>query len=519
MEPTVEHRMRALLHYVPTGTTEGEGVILQEAFVQADEYAEIITPPSGSPRLLIGKKGSGKSAILKFSLDVFHQAGVPALLVKPLDLELEGMPDGASVGELTRIAYRAIVKAVAQNIGAQLGGFVTGENEVLYREAVQSGERDLDFLGKVSRLLSALSKPVAGVDLTRVLPTEDKATVVRLERAIKDNASQSSAAFYVFIDDTDQVASPGTKGHLNRIWAFLLAARELTQRVPEVRCVVTFRDEVWRELSTEKAGQRDQWDHFLRLVHYLNPTLDHIQDIFEKRLVLAAQKCGIEGQRAKYPLFFEGDRPRMPTSQKRSSWPDLIRSRSRERPRDTIHLLNMLATAAVKPPVSRITDDMFESVMPQYSSERAKLLAEEFERECPALPEILRSLATLEYKHGAFLADSEAIRKHLLTLPSAFTIKLNGKILRPDAEGWIFELWSFMYTIGIFYPRVSDSRMPKGFRFIVPADDPAFVSQARWNEMQKALWEVHPAYRDYLIEVQKDDAARFGLPSKRKKKR
>lgn len=519
MEPTLEETISALLHYVPTGTAEGEKFILREAFVQVDDFVEIITPPSGSPRLMIGKKGSGKSAILNFSISILKSTGVPALLVKPFDLDLEGMKDGASVGELTRIAYRAIVKAIAQNIGAQLDGFVSGDNEVLYHEAVQNGERDLDFLGKVSRLLAGLSKPIAGADMTKILPSEDKATAIRLEKAIKENVSQSSSVFYVFIDDTDQVASPGTKGHLNRIWAFLLAARELTERIPQVRCIVTFRDEIWRELSTEKAGQRDQWDHFLRLVFYLNPTLDHIQEIFEKRLVLAAQRCGIKENVPNYELFFEGDSPRMPTSQKRSSWPDLIRSRSRERPRDAIQLLNMLASAALKPPASKITDNMFETIMPQYSAERVKLLAEEFERECPTLPQILQSMVKVKYEHGSFLADSESIRKHLRTLPSSFSITLNGQTLHPDTDEDLFELWSFLFTIGVLYPRVSDSRMARGFRFVFPADDPGFVSKTRWNEMQKALWEVHPAYRDHLIEVQKEVAARTGLPVKPKRYR
>lgn len=516
MEPTIEERMNSLLYYVPTGTTEGEKHILREAFVQAAEYAEIITPPSGSPRLLVGKKGSGKSAILDFTINFLKEANVPVLLVKPMDLDLTAMPENGASGELTRIAYDALLRAIASNIGAQLDGYLTGSNEELYREAVAAGERDLDRVGKITRLMSKLAAPLTGGDLAELLPNTDKISLSKLEKATRENIEQSSGAFYLLFDDTDQVASPGTRGHLNRIWAFLLAVRELTSRLDKVRCIVSLRDEIWRELSNESIGQRDQWDHFLRLVYLLNPDLDHVQKIFERRLVLAAERLGLQAKRPPYDLFFEGERPRMPTSTKRSSWPDIVRTRSRERPRDAIQLVNMLAKKAIAPPTSLITENTLALVMPTYSEERAKLLAQEFEKECPSLLQIIRTFARVEYDKGSFLATSELMRKHLLSLPSSFSINLEGEVLNPDSELHVFHLWSFLFSIGFVFPRVSDKRESDNYRFITANEEPDFVNERRWNDMQKALWEVHPVYRDYLIAAQKDEAAQFGLPTKRK---
>lgn len=207
-ETPIEDRMKALLYYVPTGTTEGEKHILNEAFVQTDEYKEIITPPPSSPRLLIGKKGSGKSAIIDFSINMLLKTNVPALLLKPLNIELNNVPQGGSSGELTRIAYKGLLQAIAENIGAQLTGYVNGDNAVLYKEAIASGVQDVDFLGKLSRFLAAVSKPILKVDFTSVLPNADRASSAKLEKALKENINESSGAFYLFIDDTDQVASP-----------------------------------------------------------------------------------------------------------------------------------------------------------------------------------------------------------------------------------------------------------------------------------------------------------------------
>ncbi|MBU1042800.1 MAG: hypothetical protein KJ915_00155 [Candidatus Omnitrophica bacterium] len=515
----IEEIMQALLYYVPTGTTEGERHILNEAFVQTEEYKEIITPPPNSPRLLVGKKGSGKSAIIDFSINMLLQSNVPALLLKPLDIELDNMPPGGSSGELTRIAYKGLLKALAENIGSQLTGYIGGENTVLYQEAIASGTQDLDFVGKLSRLLAAVSKPITSFDFTKLLPNTDHASAAKLERALKTNINESSGAFYLFIDDTDQVASPGTSGHLNRIWAVLLAAREISYRIPKSRVIISLRDEIWRELSKEEVGQRDQWDHFLRLVFVLNPSLDHVQEIIERRLILAAKKWGSEKDKPHYPYFFEGDRPKMPTSSKRSNWPDIIRTRSRERPRDAVQLVNMLAKKAIEPPVSKITDEILAKVMPIYSEERATLLSQEYEKECPSLNQIIRSFAKLEYDEGSFLAGSEQIKKHLSFLPSSFSIKLSGTVVNPDDDEQLFRLWSFLFSIGFIFPRVSDSRQSDNYRFINPSEDPNFVCSGRWNDIQKALWEIHPAFRDHLIAVQKDEQSQFGLPRKTKLKK
>jgi hypothetical protein len=517
-EPTIEEKMNALLYYVPTGTTEGEKHILNEAFVQTDEFKEIITPPTYSPRLLIGKKGSGKSAIIDFSINMLLKANVPALLLKPLDIDLDNMPKEGSSGELTRAAYKGLLRAISVNIGSQLSGFVSGTNETLYRESIVSGSQDPDFMGKLASFLSKVAKPISRVDFTNLLPNTPRASCEKLEKALRSNIDESSGAFYLFIDDTDQVASPGAPGHLNRIWAVLLASREITQKIPQIRIIISLRDQVWRELSKEEVGQRDQWDHFLLLVFFLNPSLDHVQKIIERRLVLAAKKCGIENENPNYSLYFEGDSPKMPTSEKRSSWPDIIKTRSRERPRDAVQLLNMLAKQAINPPVSKITEEILAKVMPVYSEERAILLAQEYEKECPALSQIIRSFARLEYDKGSFLSGSEQVRKHIKGLPSSFSIMLSGFVLKPDDNDDLYKLWSFLFSIGFIFPRVSDSRQPNKYRFISPSDDPYFVRSERWNDMQKALWEIHPAFRDHLISVQKSEHAQFGIPVKPKLK-
>jgi hypothetical protein len=374
---------------------------------------------------------------------------------------------------------------------------------VLYDEAVASGARQPDAVGKIAQMLSGIAKAYGKADFEKLLPSASVTQRRVLEDAVEENIRTTSGAFYLFIDDTDQIGNPGVAGHLNRVWALILAARELCSRVDKVRVIISLRDEVWRALQIDDSSQRDQLDHFWRLVYEINPSLDHVQQIFERRLSLAASKFfSQQTPGPHYELFFDGDRPLMPTSSVRSSWPDIIRTRSRERPRDAIQLLNMLAKSARdQVPSTRISDGLLAKVMPEYSKERAKLLEQEFERECPTLPEILKSFAKLPFDQGSFNASCEAVRTHLQTLPSSFSIKLVGTVLQPGVDDDVFKLWAFLYSIGFFYPRISDNRQPGGYRFITPSQQATFVSQTRWNEMQKATWEIHPTYRDYLRKV------------------
>ncbi len=521
MEPTIKARLDALLKFVPTGTTEGEKAILGEAFIRADEFAEIITPPPGSPRVLVGKKGAGKSAIIDFASRILNKGKVPNISLKPLDIDLSSMSTQSSVGELTRTAYLCLLQAIAGALSNNIRGLVSESDAEILNSAIAGGIQKPDFISRIARTLPKVAKSWVQADLSEVLPSTSKSTAISLERAISQNISESQTSIYIFIDDTDQVAPPDQAGQLNRIWAFLLATRELSERIPQVRCIVSLRDEIWRALSSEKAGQRDQTDHFLTLVYNLNPSLDHIQNIFERRLQLAAKHIGIEGLPNFYPLFFEGNLPRMPTSQKRTSWADAIRTRCRERPRDAIQLINALAKAALHPIPKLIDEEIFANVMPAYSEQRVKLLAQEFEKECPNLLELVKSFGGIEFDSESFTSSAETLKEHLRVLPSSFSLNLYGQAVKPGTNEGAFSIWEFLYSIGFIYPRVSDSRQPKGYRHVLASDSPKFVSEKNWNEMQASLWEIHPAYRDYLITVSKEKKANFGLPkkpSKRKKR-
>ncbi|MGH2359017.1 MAG: P-loop ATPase, Sll1717 family, partial [bacterium] len=278
------------------------------------------------------------------------------------------------------------------------------------------------------------------------------------------------------------------------------------------------REEVWRRLLRDSAAQRDQADHFLALVRHLFPSREHIRAVLERRFRVAAEAAGLHASDPYVP-FFEGIGAHMPSSTEFSSWADLIVVRSRERPRDAIQLVNALARSARTRRIDRIDERDFESQIREFSSQRVLLLAQEVESECPEITELVRLLALLEFDQGSFKISFERLRQALIAFPTQLGITLFGRSLRPDNDDDALALLSFFYELGVLNARISDSREKDGFRHVWPSADPKLVTRARWNELQAVVWEVHPAYRDHLIQVQKDKAAQTGLPPRKRRER
>lgn len=98
------HPLDVLQDYFPAGTTEGERHILPQVFVYWNEYSELMTPPPTSPRILVGKKGAGKTAVIEFYSSLLEGSEIPTLLVRPMDIRLDSFRENIALGEATRHA-------------------------------------------------------------------------------------------------------------------------------------------------------------------------------------------------------------------------------------------------------------------------------------------------------------------------------------------------------------------------------------------------------------------------------
>lgn len=507
------NNLQALQYFTPTGTSEGEKHILDQVFVEQEDFDELVIPKPMSPVVLVGKKGSGKSAILDaISLTALH-LGVPVARISPRAMRLNDANDDGSVAAHTNVAYEALVGAIVEKMASEVKGLVTGDDRILLDEGLKSGALRRDFISKLAYILPRLAKPIIGeVDASERM---ENSSLERIKAVVRNRLSGTASNFYVLIDDTDQVADPSKEAHLNRIWGLILAARDLAGLSERIRVVVTIREEVWRRLGRAGAGQRDQADHFDNLVVRLTPSDDLMEAIVERRLVASANFVGFSDLDDAWPLFFEGAGARAPTSREFSSWSDLVVTRSRNRPRDAVQLLNALACAADGRGADKIEQIDIDAVFPAFSKKRVEFLRNEAEEECPDIKKVVDALALIQFDQGSFKASFEVIRAVLLRVPGA-GVTLFKKKLRPGDDDDFLKLLEFLFDYDIVNARISDGRQKNGYRFIRPSEDQTLISRGRWGDLQKIVWEVNPAFRDYLISVQNDEAATKGLASKPK---
>lgn len=507
--------LRELLVWFPTGTAEGERTIAEQTFVYVDQFEKVISPPEGSPRLLIGRKGSGKSAVIDFAKRLLDRQGVPAIILKPKDIDTSLVPDGASVGDLRRKFEEVLYLALVGRLSKDVPDFATGDDAKIYTAAIESKQISPDLVGRLARLLPGMAKPLTKTDLSEVFPRLTSITRQELEEAVA--RSLRGKRFYIFIDDTDQVASPEKPGHLNRIWGLILAARDICSEIPELRVVVTVRSEVWERLQRDSAGQRDQTDHFANLIVTLASDEGQIRKIVERRLELARDQLGLSGDL--YRPFFEGEFAKAPMSDKPRSWADLILVRSRERPRDAIQLVHRLADTAITNKLLKVTEAIFHRVMPEFSAHRVELFHQEVEMECSPAREIVDSFASTTFEDGNFIMKAEEAKSHFSSVMGRFAITLFGRTLRQNAEDDVFSLWRFLYNANVVNARISDRTQKDGYRHERPQNDPMLVSKARWNDLQGMLWEINTSFRDHLITKRAQHEARTGLPVRPPKRR
>ena len=401
-----------------------------------------------------------------------------------------------------------MLRTVGAQIGSQLKGMLKGNAAKLHNEARQQGLTEDDFIQKSLELISAISLPAAkinGVQLAKELAGTNSANT--LIKAINTQLLSSSNVFYLLIDDTDQLAAPDQPAHLNRIWALLLAVRRLTGECNAVRAIVSLRSSVWSRLTSESQGQRDQTDHIRGLVVPLLADDKLMQGIIRRRLELAAKDAG-QPRVDPYTVFFNGATMTLPTSDESRSWDSFIAKSARERPRDAIQLIKNMIDAAKLGNALLIGSREAGTAMKLYSSERVDDVVNEFSLDCKNIREVINTFADFDFD-----SDFERLRRHLLTVPSIASIQIRGAQLRPDVDDDAIAILRLLHEAGFMNARVVDTTMPRGFRHILFHDDSNFAKLANWNGMQGARWEIHPAFRTYLIGVKQAQLAKI-VPAK-----
>ena len=377
-----------------------KGGLLSAGFVRTAAFEAVL---AGRKHLVIGRKGSGKSAICR-ELAAARIGGVVVSLVTPGGVspeefhrpELQGVAAGVSAQLLWRYV---LVVQVARHVVAQAaqvrGRQVPHSVEALRKFLADNGE-DADlrahrplsaYFGRLRSVSLGAFGATVGVAISEPaqdLRPSDQVEVIEwaVLAAFEDlGPSPGLARLLVLADELEQLWS-GDAWSGTLVSALLLAARHVTLIFPRVECVVFVRTDIY---DTLRFGQKDR----LRGEEVrISWTVDGLRDL------LLARARASAGQHlapddlwgGMFPAAIDG----RPTA-------DYLISRTLGRPRDLIQL----ASNAGKPPwtgaILRSPPPTSAEAEAEFSAWKLQDLEAEYEVSYPFLPTILALFQDFTY--------------------------------------------------------------------------------------------------------------------------
>lgn len=494
--------MLELSNYFSNGRAESEIDFLDDVYFASPEFNDFIQFPSRTIRILIGKKGTGKSALMEVMKVRCERSSIPCLFIKPDDFPID-LPNEYSIAQLKADIFNKLLKKLAIECSSKLSAFVDKDSKAVIEEGIIEGVITPDKVKKLKSILLPVATGLSNVDFEKIFGSRTY-TTYELKKGVESLSGRIDKYFYLLVDDTDQISSLQKVNYLETIWALILGVQKIAEELPNIKPIISIREEIWNRLRNDENGLRDQIDHFRTSVRYIYNTEEQIENILIRRLEYCKKIFHPAMKQSAMECFFDGKMCTLPTSEEKRSWKDYLVTSSRSRPRDTVQLINMLASNAYRRRNNSIDSvDVSETAL-EYSKERVQDLRNENTHIVPELESIIKSFSILDFENPA-----DKIMQHLKSIPGLGGLTINRKVIKSEDDNTIFLLWKFLYDCEFLTPKIKDASRSKGYRFIRPREDLNLVEKSNWTNMQKYIWTIHPAYRSYILnEKYKEDLRR-----------
>jgi hypothetical protein len=422
-------------------------------------------------RILVGHKGVGKSALLRFSFDEDTKNQILSVFLKPDDLsDLLKVPNNADINTLIDAWKTGIRKAVAEKAVENLtDGAIDGIDQTV----ISFGARKI-----TSILKDALS-------------TYKPNILVAAQASIYENFLKNNRV-NVYIDDIDRGWSARPQDIVN-LSALLNALKDISSKDSAIQCRIALRSDVYflvrtSDESTDKIEQdivRLFWsnDEILRLMAYRIAT--YLRLDFSREAIARLTQSEITNQILSHIME--------PKFQGRGKWENekvhrVIMSLCRARPRDLVKLLHGAARNASARGGSKITTQDFTKCFEAYSNERLQDLFNEFRSELPNIDNFIMQFKPTKIQKTArenyHYTNDQIIRRISLARQAAPVMFVSKRIATDKA------ILTFLYKIDFLIAR---------FKGIDGRPEWKYFEQGQFLAHEAVdfgnSWEIHPAYR------------------------
>lgn len=436
---------------------------LRAYYFKNDLYEQVCS--SLPLRILVGHKGTGKSALFRVAEMEDDDSGVLSVVIKPDDVL------GIATSE--------------EDILKLIRDWKQGLKDIIFRKIFEKFDVNEDRFKKLALkgggFLNAIAESLKSFkgDLNLV-PIREKI----LEKFLEDKRVN------IYIDDLDR-GWEAKKSDIKRISALLNAARDMSAEMSGINFRISLRTDVYFlvRASDESADKFEgsviwfKWTNhevLAMLVKRVNNYFSGPYYTDEELIAKTDEELAWNLERIMEKRFHgKGAWENIPVHR-------MLLSLIRRRPRDLIKLCSMAAKEAHKNKASLIGTAHFDKIFEQYSQERLQDTVNEFKSEMKNIMDLLLNMrpgkkerardAFFHYSPGELIEKLKDISGRI---PLLFA---NGK--KPDAK----ELALFLFKINFIHAvkQLDDGGIDRRYY-----EDNRYLGSIDFGY----AWEVHAAYR------------------------
>jgi len=438
---------------------------LREYYVKKDTFERVT---SELPlRILVGHKGTGKSALFKVAISEERESGNLPILIKPDDIAELGKADENFLLKIRQWKL-GLIKIIGEKVFSEFGV----RDEKILTKLSQFG---LNLLSYISESVEIAKK---NIDLTES------------QRKLIGNFL-AKKKIIVYIDDLDR-GWEGKKDDINRISALLNSVRDLSNENQGLLFKVSLRSDVYYLVRTSDEST----DKIEGSVVWCNWSNHEILVLLIKRILTYFGEAINEQSLMKTPqqhLRFYLDKIMESKFSGQGKWKNVymykvIMSLIRKRPRDIVKLCSLAARQAQLSASSLIKTEHFQAIFEEYSQGRIQDTINEYKSELPNIENLLFGMRPTKKQKiasdGYIYTTTELIKKlNDIKQRTNFIFK-NGRTASAQ------ELAQFLYKINFLTAR---KKLNTGEIQRKYFEENRYISSSFVDFGYE--WEVHPAFR------------------------
>lgn len=439
---------------------------LKEYFYKNKAYANLKNELS--IRILVGHKGSGKSALLKMLYIEDKDRNFPAIWLQPGDL--------LDTFDQKKETFNSWIESWKHTLNSVI------VNEVMHQVMPERVKENFESIPNT----------------TQAIFNYIRNKLAKIDKGISEKISEDAIKIFsqsefirVYIDDLDRGWS-GNANDIKKISTLFNAIRDLCGSQNRIQFRIGLRTNIYHlvrtsDESTDKIEDKIVW---------LTWSNNDILNLFAKRIQTFFGANFDEAdfnRKSQQEVSMIFNQVLDPTFSGKGKWSNVrmhrvLMSLQRKRPRDLVKLLGSAAKEAYKNNHTRIKTEDLQNIFNSYSSERLQDIINEFSSELPTIQRLL--LAMKPERRAARASDLYTFSQAELDKKIANIMTSNNFIFSNKKPVTTRSIGQFLYKIDFVIARKT---LENG------AIDRKYHDQAKFLFDQNLdfgySWEIHPAYR------------------------